>query len=60
MSDTMASTLYNEARDSRTISGEFGNQGQPTEPSGHPFTPLTQDQGDDPSDSILVALNRKR
>ena len=60
MPDNMASTSRNEARDSRTISGESGNQGQPTEPSGHPSTPLTQDQGDDPSDSILAALNRKR
>ena len=60
MPDNMASTSHNEARDSRTISGESENQGQPTEPSGHPSTPLTQDQGDDLSDSILAALNRKR
>ena len=60
MPDNIASTLQNEAHNSRTISSESGNQGQPTEPSGYPSTPLTQDQGDDPSDFILAALNRKR
>ena len=60
MTDNMASTLRNKARDSRTIFGETRTQDQSTELSNPPSTPSAQGQDNEPSDPILAALDRTR
>ena len=60
MTDNMASTLHNKARDSCTISRETRTQDQSTELSNPPSTPSAQGQDNEPSDPILAALDRTR